>query len=82
MLNCKEVTKLAYDSLDRKLNLKERIAMRLHLMMCVLCARFVYQLRFLHQLAQTVTEKRVVWARPRLSQAAREKIRKRLGQTG
>ncbi len=82
MLNCKEVKQLAYDSLDRKLNLKERIALRLHLMICVLCARFVNQHRFLHQLAKTVTEKRVVWAKPRLSQGAREKIRKRLGQTG
>ena len=82
MLNCKEMTQLAYDSLDRKLNLKERIAMRLHLIICVLCRRFVYQLRFLHQLAQTVIEKQVVWAKPRLSQSAREKIRKRLEQPG
>ncbi len=47
--NCDELTQLASESLDRRLSLKERILIRLHLGMCVLCRRYHRQLRVIHE---------------------------------
>ena len=47
--NCDELTRLASESLDRRLSLKERILIRLHLGMCVLCRRYCRQLRLIHE---------------------------------
>jgi hypothetical protein len=47
MLNCKEVSSLLSDRLDRKLTLMERIHLRLHLAMCAACSRVERQLEFL-----------------------------------
>jgi len=49
MLSCKEVTELASRSLDRPLPLGRRIAMRLHLLACEGCRRYLEQLRFLRR---------------------------------
>ena len=47
MLNCKEVSSLLSDRLDRKLTLMERVNLRLHLAMCAACSRVEGQLEFL-----------------------------------
>lgn len=44
MLNCKQTSLLVSQSLDRKLNWRERMAVRLHLWICVYCRRFMRQL--------------------------------------
>lgn len=44
MLNCKQTSLLVSQSLDRKLNWRERMAVRLHLWICVYCRRFMQQL--------------------------------------
>ncbi len=40
MLNCKDMTKVISDSLDRKLTLRQRMELWMHIMMCGLCRRF------------------------------------------
>ena len=45
MLNCKDATQLTSRRFDEKLPLGKRIALRLHLMMCIHCARYARQLR-------------------------------------
>lgn len=45
MLKCKDLVALSSDLLDGELTLKQRIAVRMHLAMCVHCRRFIRQLR-------------------------------------
>ncbi|MCC7338757.1 MAG: hypothetical protein IT422_26995 [Pirellulaceae bacterium] len=40
MLNCKDMTKVISDSLDRKITLRQRLELWMHIMMCGLCRRF------------------------------------------
>ncbi|MCA9193520.1 MAG: hypothetical protein KDB03_17230 [Planctomycetales bacterium] len=40
MLNCKDMTKLISDSLERKISVRQRIELWLHIMMCGMCRRF------------------------------------------
>jgi len=44
MLNCKQVSQLVSQSLDRRLTWKERMAVRMHLIICKYCKRFEQQL--------------------------------------
>lgn len=44
MLSCKEAAALISESLDRKLPLGQRMALRLHLLMCRFCSRYRAQL--------------------------------------
>lgn len=47
MLNCRNVTKLCSEELERDLSLQERIGLRMHLLMCGACRNFRDQMRFL-----------------------------------
>lgn len=51
---CKEIVKIVSASLDRKLTLKEKLVMKLHLVACKPCVRYFEQSTFLstatHQL--------------------------------
>lgn len=49
MLNCKEVTHLLSDSQDRKLTIRERINLEMHLAMCKGCSNYRKQMEFLHK---------------------------------
>lgn len=40
MLNCKDMTKVISDSLDRKISLRQRLELWMHITMCGLCRRF------------------------------------------
>lgn len=51
MFNCKKVTQLVSESLDRKLPLYQRMGMRIHLVMCKFCSRYKEQLLFLRKIA-------------------------------
>ncbi len=78
MLNCKEVTLLASESLDRKLTLKERIGLQFHLLMCNLCTRYVRQLKFMHQASSGMDGNHVKGSGAQLSETARDRILNRL----
>lgn len=45
MLNCKEMTEMCSEELDRKLLLSERMSLRMHLMMCSGCHNFRKQMQ-------------------------------------
>ena len=51
MLSCKEVSVLVSESLDRKLAFRQRLAVRMHLLMCRFCSRYRKQLLFLKDAA-------------------------------
>jgi anti-sigma factor RsiW len=45
MLSCKELVALSSDLLDGQLSLRQRLAVRAHLAMCLRCRRFIRQMR-------------------------------------
>ena len=47
MLTCKQASQIISQSLERKLNIRERFVLRLHLFICKYCLRFSQQLRTL-----------------------------------
>ena len=59
MLRCKDIAKLLSDSLEKKLPWRQRVEIRLHLMICYVCRRYWKQLRFLHKCITSYYEKRL-----------------------
>jgi predicted anti-sigma-YlaC factor YlaD len=57
MIDCKHNTELLSQSYDRPITLRERIAMRMHLMMCRGCRNFEKQLTFLRKAARELPRK-------------------------
>lgn len=49
LLSCKEATRLVSQGLDRRLGLAERLALRLHLLVCDGCTNFSKQMAFLRR---------------------------------
>jgi anti-sigma factor ChrR (cupin superfamily) len=49
MLSCKETAVLVSRAQDRQLSWGERLAMRLHLLICDACRQFVRQVQFLRK---------------------------------
>ena len=45
--DCKTITPTLSESLDRRFSLREKIIMRLHLLTCSFCTRYVDQIKFL-----------------------------------
>jgi predicted anti-sigma-YlaC factor YlaD len=52
MPSCKEVTRLVSEGLDRELGFGERVALRVHFMMCKGCRNFEDQMARLSQAMQ------------------------------
>ena len=52
MLNCREVTNLYSESLERELTLAERMSVRMHVMMCSGCRNFGTQMKVLRHVAR------------------------------
>jgi hypothetical protein len=47
MLNCRQATQLLSEDQDRLLTRRERLALRLHTLLCASCANFRKQMGFL-----------------------------------
>lgn len=58
MLNCKNVTRLFSEEQERPLTLKERMSLKMHVMMCSGCRNFGQQMHTLRQVARTYAKKR------------------------
>ena len=52
MLNCKEVTEVCSQEMERPLVLREKVSLRAHLMMCSGCTNFRRQMKTLRQVMQ------------------------------
>lgn len=55
LLTCKETTRLVSQGLDRELAFGERVALRLHLAICLGCRRANAQMRFLRKAVREIT---------------------------
>lgn len=83
MLTCKEVTHLISESLDRDLPLRQRMAMRLHLLMCKFCLRYKKQLLFIRDAIRQYSnkiEEGTISPAISLSTQARQRIQRLLNQ--
>lgn len=49
MFNCKEVSRMISESMDRSLPIHHRMGIRIHLLMCKLCSRYRKQLLILRK---------------------------------
>lgn len=49
MMNCKQATRLISESQDRALSLSEKMALKMHVLMCAGCKNFSLQIPFLSQ---------------------------------
>lgn len=49
LLNCKQATHLLSEALDRPLDLKERLELKLHLKLCTGCRRYQQQMGVIRQ---------------------------------
>ncbi|MEW6132644.1 MAG: zf-HC2 domain-containing protein [Pseudomonadota bacterium] len=74
MKTCKETSLLVTQSLDRKLNWHENLAMRLHLAICENCYRFMKQMHLIREWLSREDEA----VQPGLSEEGRERIARNL----
>ena len=56
MLNCKQTSQLVSQSLDRRLTLQERFAVKVHLWICKYCRHFSRQLMVMRLGLQRMTQ--------------------------
>ena len=77
-LTCKETSLLVSQSLDRKLPWGERVAVRLHLLVCETCKRFKRQIEFLRTAVRQGAEKLEEASTLKLSAPARQRIKRAL----
>ena len=56
LLTCRETTRLVSQGLDRELAFGERVALRVHLAICVGCRRAVRQMEFLRKAVRELAE--------------------------
>jgi hypothetical protein len=54
MLNCKQTTQLLSEKQDRPLSFRERVALRLHLMMCSGCTNYDRQMEFIRKACRRI----------------------------
>ncbi|WP_137718820.1 zf-HC2 domain-containing protein [Methylobacillus flagellatus] len=78
MLSCKQASQLISQSLDRRLSLRERLALRLHLLICDVCERFRQQLLLLRDMVHKLRCHAEQDADVQLTAAARQRIAARL----
>lgn len=74
--NCKAAIRLQSEALDRPLPLIQRIGLRIHLALCVWCARYAKQVKFLRAAAQQCDHDHA--ATPAMPAEARARIKRRL----
>lgn len=77
LFNCKDISRLVSDSMDRNLSLKHRLGIRFHLMMCRYCYRFARQLKRMRQVIQQETAPQTP-PRQTLSDKQKQRIREQL----
>lgn len=52
MLNCKEITQLCSEEMERRLSMRERMSLHAHLMICTGCSNFRKQMSALRGVSQ------------------------------
>ncbi len=80
---CKQTVKMMSESLERRLTLRERINVKLHLWICLWCVWYIEQLQLLRTTIRTKAEQEPNLdssSLPSLSTEARERMKQNLSQ--
>jgi hypothetical protein len=75
---CKTAARLQSEALDRKLSLRQRFGLRVHLLLCKWCRRYGKQITFLHSAAHEHPDKMAEPVPHKLSAEARDRIKQKL----
>src|SRR6266851_6203607 len=75
---CKTATRLQSEALDRKLRLRQRFGLRVHLLLCKWCRRYGKQIAFLRNASHEHPDEMAEPVPQKLSDQARERIKQRL----
>ena len=78
MLTCESVTRKVSQAQDRKLTLRERIGVKLHLLICYACRCFVRQLTILSAASHQAISENFASDAATLTESARQRIRDNL----
>ena len=81
-MTCKEVTRLASQSLDQPLPFMTRARIKLHTLVCSWCRRYLSQVKLIHDHAPKYEEKVDEVSPKRLSSDAKERMKKALEDGG
>ncbi len=57
MLNCKQASELLSQALDRKISLREKVLLKLHLLICHGCSNFSKQVTVMREACRSYLEK-------------------------
>jgi hypothetical protein len=79
-VDCKQISRIASQAMDRPLTLRERLSVWMHLGICDPCRQFVAQLRLLRAVLNKRTRQAENDENIKLSHSAREAIREKLHQ--
>jgi len=80
--SCKEATRLQSEAFDRPLRLRQRIGLRIHLLLCKWCRRYGKQIGFLRSVAHRYEEHEPCLPPQSLRPEARERIKQCLQHKG
>src|ERR1041385_1219870 len=75
---CKQAVRLQSAALDGKLSFRQRLGLRIHLLLCKWCRRYGKQIGFLRTIARERCAEEQVLPPQTLSPEARERIKQKL----
>ncbi len=77
-LNCKAAVRLQSEALEHQLSFRQRLGLRLHLLLCVWCRRYGKQIAFIHHAAHSHPDEMTKIVPQQLSSEARERLRQKI----
>ncbi len=80
MFNCKDISRLVSESMDRRLSWRQRLGIRFHLLMCRYCFRYQKQILLLRRLLRQQAEHPQDSSLPALDEAGKDRLRKIINQ--
>jgi predicted anti-sigma-YlaC factor YlaD len=83
--DCKTITPLIGESIDRKISLREKIVIKLHLFTCEACKRYLYQIRLMRDAVKMQESRRdggEIRRDKTLSLEAKERMRRAVENAG
>ena len=76
--SCKAATRLQSEAFDHPLSFRQRLGLRIHLVLCKWCRRYGKQIAFVSHSAHSYPDEMAASAPQQLSAEARERIRQKL----